>query len=164
MPADYKCGRPACLCGAANSPGPALTSSDLLATKGVKIISVSEGYLDLPVVSPGGITSMCALLGSSSWARLQRKFRCRHCGSSEGYASRPRNWVERFVLPVFGMCPARCGDCYRRSWRRASVPLHPRKQPMHFEAEAMVASARAADSGEAQKETLVQSKERRRIA
>jgi hypothetical protein len=44
------------------------------------------------------------------------------------------------------------------------VPLHPRKEPMHFDAEAMVASARTADSGEVQKETLVQRKERQRIA
>jgi hypothetical protein len=118
----------------------------------------------LPVASPGGITSMCALSGSGSWARLQKEFLCHHCGSSEGYASRPRNWVERFFLPIFGLRPARCGDCYRRSWRRASVPLHPRKEPMHFDGEAMVASARAADSGEAQKETSVRSKEQRRIA
>jgi hypothetical protein len=35
---------------------------------------------------------------------------------------------------------------------------------MHFDPEAMVASARAADSGEVQKETLAQPKERQRIA
>jgi hypothetical protein len=115
-------------------------------------------------VSPGGIASMRALSGSGSWAPLQKEFRCRHCGSSEGYVSRPRNWMERFVLPVFSLRPARCGDCYRRSWRRVSVPLHPRKEPMHFDAEAMVASARAADSGEALKETQVDPKDRQRIA
>src|SRR6476661_5567781 len=107
---------------------------------------------------------MCALSGSGSWARLPKEFRCRQCGSDAGYESRPRNAVERYLLPVLGLRPARCGDCYRRSWRPMSVQLLPRKEPMHFDAEAMVASARAADSGEAHKETLPHPKDRKRIA
>ena len=107
---------------------------------------------------------MCALSGSRFSAPLLKEFRCRKCGSSEGYVSRPRNWVEKFILPSIGLQPARCGDCYERSWRRESVPLLPRKEPMKFDAEAMVASARAADRGEARKETSVQPSNHQRIA
>jgi hypothetical protein len=107
---------------------------------------------------------MCALSGSRFWAPLLKEFRCRKCGGSEGYVSRPRHWVEKFVLSSFGLQPARCGDCYERSWRRASVSLLPRKEPMNFDPEAMVASARAADSGEARKETPIQPKDQQRIA
>jgi len=107
---------------------------------------------------------MCALSGSGSWARLSKEFRCRQCGSDAGYESRPRNALEKFLLPVIGLRPARCGDCYRRSWRRISVKLLPRKEPMHFDAEAMVALAKAADSGETQKETPSHLKGRKRIA
>ena len=107
---------------------------------------------------------MCALSGSRFWAPLLKEYCCRSCGSSEGYASRPRNWIEKFILPFIGLQPARCGDCYQRSWRRASVPLLPRKEPMNFDPEAMVASARAADGGEARKETSIRAKDRQRIA
>jgi len=107
---------------------------------------------------------MCALSGSRFWAPLLKEFRCRKCGSSEGYASRQRNWIEKFILPVLGLRPARCGDCYQRAWRRESVPLLPRKEPMKFDPEAMVAPARAADSGEAHKETPIQPEDHRHIA
>ncbi len=107
---------------------------------------------------------MCALSGSRFWAPLAKGFRCRECGGTEGYVSRPRNWVERLILPAVALVPARCGDCYARSWRRASVPLLPRKEPMRFDPEAMVASARAADAGEAGKETPVQSDDHQHIA
>ena len=107
---------------------------------------------------------MCALSGSRFWAPLLSEYRCQNCGSSEGYASRPRNWMEKYILPVIGLQPARCGDCYERSWRRTSMPLLPRKEPMNFDPEAMVASARAADRGEAGKETRLEPKDRQRIA
>jgi hypothetical protein len=107
---------------------------------------------------------MCALSGSRFWAPLAKGFRCRKCGGTEGYVSRPRNWVERLILPALALVPARCGDCYGRSWCRASVPLLPRKEPMRFDPEAMVASARAADAGEAGKETPVPSDDHQHIA
>ena len=107
---------------------------------------------------------MCALSGSRFWAPLLKEFRCRKCGSSEGYASRPRNWIESFILPAIGLRTARCGDCYERSWRRASMPLLRRKEPMNFDPEAMVASARAADGGEDRKETPIQPEDHQRIA
>ncbi len=107
---------------------------------------------------------MCALSGSNFSAPFLKEYRCRNCGGSEGYVSRPRNWVEKLVLPCFGLQPARCGDCYERSWRRSSVPLLRRKEPMNFDPEAMVASARAADGGEARKETPIHPEDHQRIA
>jgi hypothetical protein len=44
------------------------------------------------------------------------------------------------------------------------MTLLPRKEPMNFDAEAMVASARAADSGEAHKEMPVRPEDHQRIA
>jgi len=107
---------------------------------------------------------MCALSRSRFSAPFFKEFRCHNCGGGEGYASRPRNWIEKYILPAIGLQPARCGDCYERSWRRASTPLLPRKEPMNFDPEAMVASARAADSGETRKETPIQPQDHQRIA
>ena len=107
---------------------------------------------------------MCALSGSRFSAPLLKEFRCHNCGGSEGYVSRPRNWIEKYLLSVIGLQPARCGDCYERSWRRASTRLLPRKEPMNFDPEAMVASARAADGGETRKETHVNPEDHQRIA
>jgi hypothetical protein len=137
--------------------------AELLAPKGVRIRSIGKVVQGFPGVSPRGITVMCALSGSRFWAPLAKGFRCRKCGSTEGYVSRPRNWVERLILPAVGLVPARCGDCYGRSWRRASLPLLPRREPMRFDPEAMVASARAAD-GEAGKQTSTQPEDHQRIA
>ena len=107
---------------------------------------------------------MCALSGSRFSAPFTREFRCHNCGGSEGYESRPRNWFELYMLPVMGLRPTRCGDCYERSWRRSSTPLLPRKDPINFDPEAMVASARAADGGEARKETAIQPEDHQHIA
>lgn len=107
---------------------------------------------------------MFASFGSGFWAPLLREFHCRHCGGRQGFVSRPRNFLERDLLPALRMRPARCGDCYRRSWRFVTVALLPRQDPMRFDPEEMVASARAADRKEAGKETPGRSKERQHIA
>jgi hypothetical protein len=98
------------------------------------------------------------------WALFFKTFQCHKCGSQEGYVSRPRNVFERFGLPPLFMRPARCGDCYCRTWRPVTVPLHPRKEPMRFDPEEMVASAQAADQQETQKETQSSEEDHRRIA
>ncbi len=49
-------------------------------------------------------------------------------------------------------------------WRPVTVPLHPRKEPMRFDPEEMVASARAADQQETQKEMHSSEDDHRRIA
>jgi hypothetical protein len=110
------------------------------------------------------MTAMCALSGSRVSAPFLKEFRCHNCGGSEGYASRPRDWIEKYLLPVIGLQPARCGDCYKRSWRRASARLLSRKESMRFDPEAMEASARAADGGEPRKKTNVNPEDHQRIA
>ena len=98
------------------------------------------------------------------WALFFTQFRCEHCGGREGYVSRPRNSFETYVLPHLYLRPARCGECYRRSWRPLRVRLLPRMDAMQFDAEAMVASAKAADSSQARRQTRDHREERRRIA
>ena len=88
------------------------------------------------------------------WLSFFWEYHCYHCGSREGYASRPRNLVERFCLKPLFLQPVRCGDCYQRSWRPIHVSILPRQDPMQYDAEAMVASAMAADRKEAKKETV----------
>ena len=98
------------------------------------------------------------------WALFFSEFKCHDCGSREGYVSRPRNFFETYILHLVALRPARCGDCYRRSWRPERVPLLPRMESLQFDAEAMVASVRAADRKETQKETQEHTESRQRIA
>ena len=107
---------------------------------------------------------MFAFARPGFWALFFTEFKCHDCGSREGYVSRPRNFFESYVLGAVAFRPARCGDCYRRSWRPARVALLPRMESMKFDPEQMVASAQAADHKEAQKETLKQPEGRQRIA
>jgi hypothetical protein len=48
---------------------------------------------------------------------MRKPFQCRDYGSVEGYCSRPRNVIEKYVLPVLGLCLVRCADCFRRSYQ-----------------------------------------------
>ena len=107
---------------------------------------------------------MLSLANPSLWASFFREYKCYHCGSQEGYASRPRNFVERVCLRSLFLQPVRCGDCYQRSWRPVNVPILPRKDLMRFDAEAMVASAQAADRKETKKETSSPPEDRQHIA
>jgi len=54
-----------------------------------------------------------------------QKYQCPDCGSSAGYRSRPRNFSEKYVLPLFLLKPVRCANCYRRTnaSRFADVPV-----------------------------------------
>jgi len=107
---------------------------------------------------------MFAFARPGFWALFFTEFKCHDCGSREGYESRPRNFLETYVLPLVALQPARCGDCYRRSWRPVRVSLMPRMESMQFDAEAMVASALAAERKETQKETQDLPPDHRRIA
>ena len=107
---------------------------------------------------------MFAFARPGCWALFFTEFKCHSCGSREGYVSRPRNFLETYVLSVVALRPARCGDCYRRSWRPLRVPLLPRLESIHFDPEQMVASAQAADHNEARKETQEKPRDRQRIA
>src|SRR5882724_6431472 len=59
---------------------------------------------------------------------FDRLFECRSCGSFDGYASRPRTFAERYVLPLLFLRPVRCGRCFSRSLRSRWVSVH-RQQP-----------------------------------
>ena len=107
---------------------------------------------------------MFAFLRPGSWALFFTEFKCRYCGSREGYVSRPRNFFERYLLEPVALRPARCGDCYRRSWRPVRVPLLPRLEAMRFDSEEMLAAAQAADRKETKKETKDGAGESERIA
>jgi hypothetical protein len=107
---------------------------------------------------------MYALSSPTFWVRFFSEFRCHHCGSPEGYLSRPRNLFEKYGLRLFYLRPARCGDCYSRSYRPASVHLLPRPKPLHFEAETRPISAVTVERKVPQSETLQEESKRQHIA
>lgn len=100
----------------------------------------------------------------SWWVRFFREFRCHHCGSSEGYVSRPRNYFERHGLWMFSMRMARCGECYRRSYRPSRVPLLPRPETMNLDPEQPLASTLSAERKVAEKQAQESGGSPRRIA
>jgi hypothetical protein len=53
-------------------------------------------------------------------------YRCRDCGSEEGFRSRRRSFTERFVLPLLLLQPVRCGECFRRDYRLMLTPVRDR--------------------------------------
>jgi len=50
-------------------------------------------------------------------SRFAPTYRCHDCGSEEGFRSRRRTLMERFLLPLFLLQPVRCGQCFRRDYR-----------------------------------------------
>jgi hypothetical protein len=107
---------------------------------------------------------MSGIVRPRFWAHFFSKFQCQNCGSAEGYVSRPRTLFESYALPMLFLRSARCGDCYRRTWRPLTVPLHPRKQPKRFAPEAMVARDQSGERREPQKETDTLPQKAQRIA
>jgi hypothetical protein len=57
-----------------------------------------------------------------------RLFECRDCGGLNGYRSRPRNFSEKFLLPLLFLRPVRCGDCFRRTYQSALIPVRSRRE------------------------------------
>jgi hypothetical protein len=57
-----------------------------------------------------------------------RLYECRDCGGFNGYRSRPKNFTERFLLPLLLLRPARCGDCFKRSYQSAFVKVRLRRE------------------------------------
>jgi hypothetical protein len=43
-------------------------------------------------------------------------YRCRDCGREVGFRSRPRTFMECYILPLFLMQPIRCAACFRRDY------------------------------------------------
>jgi len=107
---------------------------------------------------------MYAFSSPAFWVRFFSQFRCQQCGSGEGYASRPRNFFEKYALRLMYLRTARCGDCYRRSYRPMSVPLLPRREPLRFDAEEMPASTLSAERKAPREETHPENAGDQRIA
>jgi hypothetical protein len=57
-----------------------------------------------------------------------RQFHCIDCGSTTGYRSRPRTFLERYILPMLFLRPVRCGDCFRRSYCLVTVEVRERNE------------------------------------
>ena len=43
------------------------------------------------------------------------RYRCPDCGGADAYRSRRRNFLEKFIFPLFLLRPARCTNCFCRS-------------------------------------------------
>ncbi len=105
---------------------------------------------------------MFAFTQPRSWALFFTTFRCHSCGSYEGYSSRPRNFVEAYVLGLLSLRPARCADCYRRSWRPVRVRLMSRQNASPFDVQETPSPATVVEG--TKKETRSQPDQRQRIA
>jgi hypothetical protein len=55
-------------------------------------------------------------------------FYCRDCGGLTGYRSRPRNFTEKYLLPLTFLRPVRCGGCFRRTYQLIFVRVRPRQE------------------------------------
>jgi predicted nucleic-acid-binding Zn-ribbon protein len=53
------------------------------------------------------------------------QFRCKRCGSDEGYRSRPRTFMEKHFLRLVLLQPVRCGHCFKRSYQSKFVRVRP---------------------------------------
>lgn len=98
------------------------------------------------------------------WAHFFSEFRCRSCGSDAGFVSRPRNFFERRVLPVFLLKTVRCGDCYHRSFRPMTVKVRPRREHFNFDQVRAVSDLVHAMPKEPEKELTESTDGSRRIA
>ena len=65
---------------------------------------------------------------TSSWTNFLDEFHCRGCGGHEVYRSRPRNFFERYALPVLLLRPVRCERCYHRRYVFRTIPALERVQ------------------------------------
>ena len=63
---------------------------------------------------------------SQRWVRSFTQFRCRECGSADGFRSRRRGFFERVVLRFFLLGPVRCSHCFRRDYRWSFVSVRER--------------------------------------
>jgi hypothetical protein len=43
------------------------------------------------------------------------QYRCPDCGGADAYRSRRRNFLEKFICPLFLLRPARCANCFCRT-------------------------------------------------
>ena len=60
---------------------------------------------------------------------LSSRYQCHRCGNLKAYRSRPRNFLEKYVLPVFLHRTIRCGGCSRRFYKSIFVQAWERDGP-----------------------------------
>jgi hypothetical protein len=58
-----------------------------------------------------------------TWTQFLEEFYCRGCGGHEVYRSRPRNFLERYLLPIFLLRAVRCDRCYQRRYILRTIPV-----------------------------------------
>jgi hypothetical protein len=46
---------------------------------------------------------------------FRSQYECPDCGGSDAYRSRRRTVLEKYMLPLFLLRPARCVNCFRRT-------------------------------------------------
>jgi hypothetical protein len=108
-----------CHCGAVGRDRLGLLHHDLSKpAKTMKIASDERGHTL-------GRAAFIDLMENTVFAKL---FECRNCGSFNGYASRPRNFAERYILPLLFLRTVRCGDCYSRSFRTRWAPVQEQRR------------------------------------
>jgi ribosomal protein S27E len=107
---------------------------------------------------------MSSLMIPKNWDGFFREFRCANCGSDAGYASRPRNFLEKYVARLVFLRTVRCGDCYRRSVRPISVPLREKRKAVVVDYELAITNLDATLRKEPPKETPQPPSKRARIA
>ena len=56
-------------------------------------------------------------MSNSPDSGFSHSYICHDCGSEEGFRSRRRNFLERYLLPIVLLQPVRCGECFRRDYR-----------------------------------------------
>ena len=59
---------------------------------------------------------------------FSRQYQCPDCGGSDAYRSRRRTFLEKYILPVFLLQPARCANCFRRANVSMLVSVRDRKE------------------------------------
>jgi hypothetical protein len=80
-----------------------------------------------------------------SWDRFFEEFHCRECGGQEACRSRPRNFFEKRVLPVFLLRAVRCQRCYHRGYVWRTIPAFERVQPERKELQSQRLGASKSD-------------------
>ena len=63
------------------------------------------------------------------WSARLEEFYCRRCGGDEAFRSRPRNFFEKYLLPLVMMQPVRCERCDYRHYIWSTIPVRERGQP-----------------------------------
>lgn len=73
--------------------------------------------------------------GRPSWSLFSEEFHCPGCAGEEAYESRPRGFLERYVLPLLFLRPVRCDHCYLRSYVPRTVAARVRPARKHPESQ-----------------------------